>query len=436
VLRYESGFEILALALAGSVGAAVLGALGAVRRVISLAPAEAMRPEAPAGFRAGALEHGSLARRLKPETRMMIRNIVRRPARFAFSVLAIALALTILVLGRYFLDMVDEVLDVEFGSVERQDATLAFTNPRSARAAFELMRLPGVARSEPLRAVPVRLRAGVRTKRTVVFGLEPQAELRRVVDRRRRVVELPPEGIVLPNRLAEVLGVRPGQRVEMEVLEGERPVRDVVVAATSDELLGVAAYMRREPLARLLREGPLLSGAFLKVDRGTEERLYSRLKSLPAVGGVSLQRVMVRSFEETIARLLGTVTSVLVILASVIAVAIVYNGARIALSERGRELASLRVLGFTKREVTKMLLAEQGMMITFAIPLGWAIGYAACAVLSGLYDTDLMRMPLVAVPKSYLFAALVVLAATALSSLVVNRRIGRMDLVEVLKTRE
>ncbi len=436
VLRFEAGAGMLGFAILASVGAGVFGALGAVRQAVSLPPAEAMRPEPPSRFRAGFLERLRLNRALPPAARMIVRNLARRPIRFALSVLGVSLAVGILVLGRYFWDMVEVALDLQFRVVERQDTTVGFTDPRSARAAFELAGLPGVLRSEPYRVVPVRLRREHRSKRVALLGLTATADLRRVVDIRRRPVILPPAGIVLTDHLAETLGVHPGEAVTVEVLEGDRPVRSVVVAGVVDEVLGINAYMDLAALNRLLREARSVSGGYLTVDPRHADRLYAQLKQIPAVSGVSVQSAMIRSFQDTIASLLGTFTAILVLLASVIAIAMVYNGARIALSERGRELASLRVLGFTRGEVAAMLLGEQALVTLFAIPIGWGIGFGACALISTLYDTDLMRMPLVATPRSYLFAALTVAAATMASGWIVRRRISRMDLVSVLKTRE
>ena len=435
-LQYQVGFETLAVSILGSIGAGALGAVGAMRRAVSLPPAEAMRPEAPARFRAGLLERLWPARMVSPAARMVVRNLARRPIRFALSVLGVSLAVGILVLGRYFWDMVDEVMELQFSSIERQETTVGFTDPRSARAAHELARLTGVLVSEPFRIVPVRLRYEHRSKRLAVLGLEPRADLRRVVDRNRRPVPLPDDGIVLTAHLADRLGVRPGDSLTVEVLEGERPVRSVVVAAVVDEVLGINAYMALDALHRLLRESGSISGGYLNADPVSADRLYTALKAMPAVAGVSVQRAMIRSFQDTVAELLGMFTFVLVALASIIAIAMVYNGARIALSERGRELASLRVLGFTRGEVSILLLGEQALVTALAIPLGWVIGFGACALLSALYDTDLMRMPLVAAPRSYILAGLTVAAATLASGMIVRRRINRMDLVAVLKTRE
>jgi putative ABC transport system permease protein len=210
----------------------------------------------------------------------------------------------------------------------------------------------------------------------------------------------------------------------------------VPVVGVVDELIGLSAYMARESLNRLLREGGAVSGAFLAVDAAAAPDLYADLKRMPAVGAAAIREVALASFEATLARSLGIFTTILVVFACVIAVAMVYNAARIALSERGRELASLRVLGFTRAEVAVLLFGEQAILTLLAIPLGYLIGYAACAVMAAAYQWELFRLPLVVRSDTYAFALLVVVLAAAGSGVVVRRRLDRLDLVEVLKTRE
>lgn len=436
VWRFEWGASTLALATAAAGAAALVGALGAVRGALALPPAEAMRPDSPARFRPGLLERIGPRRWLPPNVRMAIRNLARRPGRAALATLAMALAFALLVVGRFFLDAVNTLADVQFRVVQRDDATVAFHEPLSARVRHDVEHLPGVMRVEPWRAVPVRLRAGHHQKRTAVLGIEPGTELRRLVDESLGEVPLPPDGLVLTKRLGEILDVRPGDRVRVEVLEGERGRREVTVAGFVDELLGLSAYMDSAALARLLREGGSISGVWLRVDGRDEARLYAELKRTPAVAGVMLKGALLRSFDETLARSLGVFNTVLVSFACVIAFAMVYNSARIALSERARELASLRVLGFTRAEVARLLLGEQAVLTVLAIPLGCAIGYLTCAWIVEAYQWELFRLPLVVSMRTYAFAIVVVALAALASGLVVGRRIARLDLVAVLKTRE
>lgn len=436
VWSFEAGPGIFALGAGVAALAALVGALGAVRAAVALPPAEAMRPEAPARFRSGALERLGLRHLMTPAARMVVRNLSRRPGRAALSTFGMALAVGLLVVGRFFMDSVQELADVQFRVVQRDDATVAFHEPLSSRARFELPQLPGVIRAEPWRAVSVRLRHEHRSKRTVLMGIPGDGELRRLVDEELGRVPLPPDGVILTRRLGEILGARAGERVGVEILEGAREKREVRVAGFVDELIGLSAYMDEHALARLLREGGSVSGAWLRVDAQLEPRLHAELKRTPAVASVMLKGVLLQSFEDTIARSLGVFNTVLVLFACIIAFAVVYNAARIALSERARELSSLRVLGFTQAEVMRMLLGEQALLTLFAIPLGLAIGYMVSAWIVGAYQWELFRLPFAVTARTCAFAILVILGASLGSGLVVGRRLARLDLVAVLKTRE
>ncbi len=435
-LQFEVGIRTAGAAIAISAGAAFLGAILAVRRVVALPPAEAMRPEPPANFRAGLLERMGLHKLLSPALRMIVRNIERRPWKAALSILGIALAVAVLIVGRYSFDALDYIIEVHFRTVQREDVTITFNNPRTSRARHDVMHLPGVLRAETFRAVPVRLRFEHRTKRVAILGIDPDGELRTLLDRRLQKVDLPPDGLMLTAKLAEVLGVQPGDTLTVEVLEGERPVRLVPVVRLVDELIGLSAYMDARALNRLMREGETISGAYLAIDPKSAPQLYSLIKRTPAIAGAAFREMMLASFLETVAGSLTISTTVLIVFACVITFAMVYNSARVALSERGHELASLRVLGFTQREVSVMLLGEQAMLTGAAIPFGFAIGFGICALTARLMNTELYRMPLVVSGETYAFALLVVAAAVVLSGLLILRRLYNLDLIAVLKTRE
>ncbi|HWO02717.1 MAG TPA: FtsX-like permease family protein [Blastocatellia bacterium] len=436
VLQFEVGLETAGLAIAISAGAAFLGAILAVRRVVALPPAEAMRPEPPANFSTGLLERIGLQKVVSPAARMIVRNIERRKWKAALSILGIALAVAVLIVGRYSFDALDYIIEVHFRTAQREDATIMFNNPRTSRARFDVTHLPGVLRAETFRTVPVRLQFEHRSKRVAILGIKPDGELRTLLDRSLRKVDLPSEGLLLSAKLADVLGARPGDTITVEVLEGERPLRHLPVVRLVDEWIGLSAYMDTHALNRLMREGETVSGAYLAIDPKFATQLYSLIKRTPVVGGVAFREKMLASFLETVAASLTISTTVLIVFACVIAFAMVYNSARVALSERGHELASLRVLGFTQREVSVMLLGEQALLTLAAIPIGFAIGLGICALLARLMNTELYRMPLVVSGQSYAFAFLIIVAAVGLSGLLILRRLYNLDLVAVLKTRE
>lgn len=433
---YEPGGPVIAIAVGVSALAAALGALSAVRRVLALPPAEAMRPEPPARFRAGLLERSGLLARLATSARMVVRQISRRPVRASLSVVGLALAVAILVLARFFSDAIGTLAEVQFRAAQREDVSVAFHEPLGTAVGFELAALPGVLAVETSRSVPARIRAGHRSRRIAVTGLPPKPSLRRVVDRDGRPVATPPDGAVLTQHLARLLGVGPGDVVEIEVLEGRRQRLRVRVASLADELLGMSVYLDSRALARLLEEQGSVTGAWLRVDSREASELYRRLKRMPAVAGVGNRLAALRSFEDTLARNLGVMNFILVVFACVIAAAMVYNSARIALSERTRELASLRVLGFTRREVTEMLLGEQALLLLLALPAGFWIGKRLATLMAEAYAWELFRLPLVVTPRTYGFAALVTASAAVVSGALVRERLRRLDLVASLKSRD
>lgn len=436
VLHYEASADVLLISLGISAGAAMLGALVAVRRAVILPPAEAMRPEPPAQFQRTVFERLGLQRLLSPVGRMILRNLERKPLQTLCAVLGIAMAVAILILGYYFEDALQYLMEVHFRQAQREDVSVVFREPRPARAQYEVAHLPGVLRAEPFRSVAARLRFGHRTHRTALTGLSRQGELRRMLDRDMRQVPVPPEGVVLTAKLADMLGITPGHILTVEVLEGARPVLHVGVVGVVDELIGASAYLDRTTLNRLMQEGETISGAYLRIDQRQTAALYARLKSLPGVAGASFRSTMLASFEDTVAENIRMFVRILVIFACIITFSVVYNSARIALSERGWELASLRVMGFTRTEIAVILLGEQALLTVAAIPLGFLLGYWFCTLMPLAYDSELFRMPVVVAPSTYAVAFLTVTGAALLSGLLVRRRLDRLDLIAVLKTRE
>lgn len=428
-------WSIVAAAMIIGIGSGALGAWSAVRRTIALRPAESMRPEAPPRYRPGLLERFAWFRRVPPAAHIIARNLARRPTKALLSVFGISLALSIVVTTLSIFDVVDMMKRLQFHAISRADVTVMFDSPRPPLAAQSLLQLPGVSAVESFHGVPVRLRAGRRTYRSVIIGLPPDAQLHRIVDRSWNVHRAPPNGMIFSYILADVLGVKAGDSVRVEVMEGRRPTRTTVVAGVVDDLFGATAFMSSDAL-RLLVDEDAITGAWLEVDARLRDTVYARLKRIPAVSGVSVRDAELRGFEKTIAESFNISLYTTMAFACVIAFSVVYNGARVALSERGRELASLRVLGFTQREVAAMLLGEQGLLMILALPVGLAVTYILCALLSARFDSELFRIPVMVTASSFLVGVAVVAISGALSALAVRGRLTRLDLVGVLKTRE
>lgn len=435
-LRLQPDLRVILVAAGISGAAACLGALSAVWKVLSLAPAEAMHPEPPPRFQAGIIERLGLRAFLSPASRMIIRNLDRRRLRAFLSSLAIGFAVAILVVGSYEFDAINLLADIQFNKLQREDSSVIFREPRPDVVIHELQRLPGVMQVEGYRDTAVRIRFQNRSKRIMVSGLKYKSELRRPLGTDMLPVDLPPDGLLLNNQLAEILGVRLGDVVTVDLLEGERLSRQVIVASLADEPVGLGAYMEIGALHRLMKEGPLFSGAFLKVDPLYAPALYSSLKRTPEVSGVAVREATRASFWKNVGESLSSTTLIIVGFACVIAFGIVYNGTRIALSERGHELAALRVLGFTRAEIRGVLLGEQAILTLLAIPIGLGLGFTLSFLVSSSHSQDLLRLPFVVSARTCVFAGGGVLIAALFSGLVVARQLGRMDLTEALKSRE
>jgi putative ABC transport system permease protein len=436
ILEFHIPLMVYVWSFVISILAASVGAVLAVRKAVRTQPAEAMRPEPPADFRAGFMERLGIQKYFSAEVRMVVRNLSRHPFKALLSAFGISLSVALLFLGFYFYDAINRLIEIQFGMVQKEDIEVTFNEPMPARARFDLMNLPGVERVEPYRAVPVRLRFANHTRRAALMGLEAGGGLRAVVDKNLRVVPIPNEGIVLSKTIADSLGAKKGDTLTVEVTEGARPIRDIKIADVVEEALGLGVYMDSAALHRIMRESSTLSGAFLTVDEGAADKLYKTLKNTPAVAGVSRPQAALDSFNETMAQTIGTSTTFLIGFACMIAFGVVYNGARIALSERGRELASLRVLGYTQREIGVVLLGEQAIITAWAAPLGWLIGFLICLLITHVVDSEIIRLPLVVSARTFLFSFLIVAAAALISGVLVAWRLKNLDLIKVLKTRE
>lgn len=434
---FDFALDGQAVALASGVAlvSCCAGILASVYRASRLPPAEAMRPEVPPDYRTTLLERWRLQGFFTPAGRMVIRHLERQPLRAVLSTLGISLAVAVLIVGSFVHGSIVRLMEFMFFETQRQDLTVGFVEPRSSDAVYELAGLPGVLVAEPFRSIPARLRAGSQVRLQGITALDHLGRLYHLIDQDGRDVAIPKEGIVIGDILAEKLAVGPGDMVRLEVLEGERPTIELPVAAVARTYVGETAFMDRAALNRLLREGNVSSGAFLRVEEDRLAETYATLKSMPGVGAVGIKRSAIESFEATIAENILRIRLFNLFFACVIAFGVLYNSARIALAERAHELATLRILGFTRREVSMVLLGELAVLTGLAIPLGLLIGRGLVWVVVGALGGDIIRMPLVINPSTYAFAVTVITVAAWISGAVVRRGVNRLDLVEVLKTK-
>jgi putative ABC transport system permease protein len=422
--------------VAVSVLSASAGGILVLRKVFALTPASAMRPPAPPDFSRTGRVGRSLSRILDQPSRMVVRRITRQPLRMAGAVIGISCGMALSVSMITIYAGFDQTIDLTFTVVDRSDVTVTFTDPVSDKTILELRRMPGVLHAEPARAVSTIMRNGLYSRRGAIEGIPEDARLYRAMGQGMKPIDLPKDGIVLGTALADILHVAAGDILTVDVREGRQPTLTVPVVGIAESLLGSPAYMDMESLGRALQERGRVSGAYLMIDRARADSIYRALQDMPKVAGVSLKSDARRAFQKLMDTGAGAIRYVMGAVAFVITFGIVYNAARIAQAERARDLASLRVIGFTRGEAAFVLLGELAVVTLAALPLGAVLGYYLSFGIAAGFSTDLYQIPAVFDPASYGFAALVVLSAALASGWLVKRDVDRTELVAALKTRE
>jgi putative ABC transport system permease protein len=439
-LQYAMTTSVFVEAAAVQFGAALVGGFGSLRKAVLLQPAVAIRPAPPPVYKRTLIERMGLRLFGDQPTRMILRHVLRWPVRSALTSLGIALATAILVAPLAILDSAKHMVDVHFFRSERQDLTVAFAQTRADSPAMHAMEHePGVLEAEPFRATLADVRYGAKQRRITVLGRpEGVYELSRPLGSGMEPLSIPPVGIVISNTLAEWLGVVKGDYIEVHFLEARRPRVLLPVTAIAEAHVGLAFFMLHmdlDELNALMRDGDVITGVHLRVDPTTRDALYDELKNTPSVTGAVSHTAQLAAMHRIMAQT-TRMTILMVGFAAAIVFGVVYNSARISLAERVGELATMRMLGFTRPEVSYILLGELALLTTVAVPLGCVGGYMLAWKLTEGTSNVMFRLPLFVTRASYGYAILVIAGTVLLSGAAVVLRVFRFDLIGILKTRE
>ncbi len=435
-LIFRQSFDLYFIAGGITLMAGLLGASKAVWTIVQLPPAVAMRPPAPPKYNILFLNKLQSLRIFSQLTVMAIRHLFRHPLRSSFTTLGTSLSISLLIAALFTYDAIDHMIDVVFFRAENQKATVYFAEEKNTGALIEISRLPGVMRAEPFRQTPIKIRNGHLELRISIIGVPEDIVMGKILDRDLKPMLPTASGLMISERVANKLNVKIGEFVTVELIEKGKQSARVPITGITQSYIGLSAYMRLQALHRLLVEPPQITGAKLLIDQSKQKELYKAIKLTPQIAAIALQDISREKFRVTIEQNITTMTAVYVSLALIITFGVIYNSARIQLSERARELASLRVLGFTRFEVSNVLLIELFTIVFIAQPLGWIIGYGfAWSIVQG-FANDLFRVPLIINISTYATASLIVLLAAIASALIVRLRVDKLDLIKVLKTRD
>jgi len=434
-LRYKQDPAISAAASLVAAAAVAVGTSGGVRRAVSLPAAVAMVPAVPSTYRTGSWEKLGILGRLNAPTRMILRHLARWPLRAALGVGGLSLAVALQISMLFSFDALDHMINGFYSRAQRQDLTVFFADSPSSAAVDEATSWPGVVKAEGYRTIPVRVSLGARARLVNLTGLQSTATLVRLLDAELAPVRLPSRGIALSSKLAALLHAKTGDVVTVEAIGSDTRI-DVSVAQITEQYIGMDAYMDLDALNELVGGGSRISGVHLLIDKSRREALYRTLKNVPTIVGISERAIVLASFHDTMARTLTIIVSFFVAFAGLTAVSIVYSGARIILSEREREMATLMALGFTTREAGHVLVGEIAILVVLALPLGCVLGRALGWVIAERLDTDLYRVPLIISGGTSGVAMLVVLLAAVISTWIVGRHLRRLDVLATLNARQ
>ena len=413
-----------------------LGASQAALNAARLAPAVAMQPPAPPRFKRSIIDDAMAHLRLAQSTVMILRSLLRWPLRSLLTSLGLALAVASVIAATFINDALSEIVDLAFYQTNRQDAMLLFAEDVPEAALEDVRNLPGVLQAESQQFHAAILHKGHLSKRVGIESRKPGNDLSRVLDPEGTPLDVPPGGIVLSERLAAHLRVAAGESIEIEFLSGRRETFTVNVTTIVELHFGLGAYMDYAYMNALFRQAPRLSIVNITLDPDQTEALHAAVKNTPRISGIVEMNENRRSFQDTIEQNITVMNTIYIVVAVLITVGVTYNAARIQLSERARELASLRILGFGRGEVSYILVGEMMLIALVAQPFGWLIGAGIAQLMTNAFTSDLYAIPLVLKPATFAFASLIVLSAALASVMIVRRRLDWLDLVAVMKTRE
>jgi putative ABC transport system permease protein len=430
--------DVALVGLAISVLFAVAGTWKGVRGAARLAPADAMRPPPPErGGRILPERIPALWRRIPFSGRVVLRTVLRNPFRSLVGVLAAATSTALVFTALSMVDALDYLMRYEFERVAHQDFTVALRDPDAAQAKAEVVRLANVAITEPQLSVVSDLSRGAYRKRTGVTGLPSGNRLYTPIGGDGKPLVLPDAGLVLTRKLAEILHARPGDTLRLRPLIGRRAEVEAVVAGVTDSFFGLSAYADIRYLSRLLGEAQAANAVLGVLQPGTTpDALLEELKQRPTVVGIGERLRAFALLEDSFGETMGAMIGVMVLFSGTIAFGSVLNAALVSLSERQREVATLRTLGYRAGQVARLFAGEGLLLNGLGILAGLIAGSVLAHLLSVAYSTELYRFPAVILPGTLALSAVVVVLFVIAAQLILFRMIRRLDWLTVLNVKE
>ncbi len=435
VLQIKTYVSVIIIGILMSVVFCGIAGLNAAKRVLKIAPAEAMRPVAPIEGKKWWGERilpfiGSM----KISWRLTFRNMWRNKKRTIFTVSAISMTVGLMISILMMLDSVDYLFEMAFGDALSYDYKVAFTTDVHQDIVNDLSEFEEITYVEPIAEYPFRLKNGWREKNTMIMGIERNSRVYHLSGLNGGRIDVPREGILLTEGLAESLGVKRGDMLTIEALNKPGIERQVTVKGLVEEYMGGSGFMELDVLNGVLQEGSTINNALINL-RYNSGNFVRDIEGMAYVQSVREPDDMVKQYNEYMG-LMYAYIGVIITLSCIMGFAIIYNTTTISIMERKRELASLRIMGFTNKKVSELIFNENTAVSVMGLIVGMPLGRFMGVQMLNYVPEDMMSLPLVIFPKTYVLAAVTVALFVILAQMANMRRISRMDLVEVMKSRE
>ena len=417
----------------------ILGTINGVRQIMQLEPAEAMRPAAPPFGGAILLEKIKwFWKGLDAGWQMILRGLFRSKGRTIIAIISAAMGSSIVVLAFGFVDSMDEMVDLQFNRVLKSDYHLTFNRELSLSAIDEIYRLPGVIHAEPVLNVGCTFTILNHSKRGGIMGIVGSGELTSPLNAEGKPIVVPSVGLLMTTRLMEQLKVRVGDYVEVIPVKGERKVHKLPVVEGINSMIGLAVYADYQWLNRTLGQENVINEVRVLVthDSNGEKRFLQKIKEMPNLETLTDLGEQKSALNKQLNGAMRVSAVIMIVFAAVIFLGAILNGTLIALSERRREMATFRTMGYFDKEVGRLFLRENLLNTLIGSLIGLPLGYLMLVASMKGFVSDAYSFPAALDPLSYIYTMVLAVIFVLISQVVVMRNIQKQNWVEALSLKE
>lgn len=419
----------------------IFAGYNACRKELRLVPAESMRPKPPASGRKILLENLRIFwEHINFSWKIILRNLFRYKRRSAMASVGIIFSMALLLIALGFRSSMSYVMEVQYEEIQKYDLKINLTQMMNVDELRYIRNMDHVESVEPVMETGMEIRDGWKKKDIGVIALDGGAELYGVYDRSGKSAILPADGILLPARLMQTMGLRTGDRVTLRsYYPGKNEDRDkktVIVKGETSQFIGQSAVCSMDYIDYLLKEGIVANAAHIRLeDPKYEKEVINELKDILAINTILSKAEVVANTNKQL-QSMNTIIFFMLFVASILAVAVIYNITNINIFERRREIATLAVLGFTAAELKRLVFNENFFISVFGMLIGMPMGRIIAGVAIGTQATENMQMPIRMGLSKYMIAAFLIMTFTAVANFLLRNKITSINMVESLKSAE